>query len=361
MRRRLAACAAFAFFALSVAGCSKFGRHEAYPDAPASAKKEAALYYCPMHPTYTSPKPGTCPICNMNLVPMEAHEDHSGHEMKPTDAQTNCVRHECPMLKAGQECPMLIVSETGETPECPVCKKSITASEQQKVSGKNPEGYAAVALTPAKRQLIGVKTSRVTERALKTSIRTTGLMLAAAEMDLFVYENDLPRVASNSKVKAFFPALGRELEGQVSRIPLSLDRGLPPSSYGPSAILSAASNQVTLRARLEDPDRLLRRGMTADAEVLTDLGTVTALPEEAVFHTGKQDIVFVERPGADGVYEPRSVGLGAKAEGFYAVKSGVKPGETVVTSGNFLIDSESRLKSALEGMLPGEEAPAHAH
>ncbi|MBI1991753.1 MAG: efflux transporter periplasmic adaptor subunit, partial [Candidatus Omnitrophica bacterium] len=59
-------------------------------------------------------------------------------------------------------------------------------------------------------------------------------------------------------------------------------------------------------------------------------------------------IVFVDQ--GQGLFEPRDVEVGVKAEGSYEVKSGVAEGELVVTSGNFLIDSESRLKAALEGM-----------
>jgi Cu(I)/Ag(I) efflux system membrane fusion protein len=361
-------------------GCAKGSEPSGDKDKPASAAKAkaAAKYYCPMHPTYTSPKPGVCPICNMNLVPLEAHEDHSSHDpaMKPTDAQTVCLRHECPMIKAGENCPMLIVSGTGETPSCPVCSKRIAESELTPVAHDGVEGYAAVSLSPAKRQLIGVRTARVGIRDLDTSIRTAGIALTSPEINLFVYESDLPRISETSRVKAFFPALGRELEGKVSRIPLSLDRGLSPSTIGAGAVLNAGSSQITLRARLEDPERVMRRGMTADVEVLTGLGAVTALPEAAVFFTGKRAMVFVERAEA-GVYEPREVALGERADGYYAVRSGVKDGETVVTSGNFLIDSESRLRSALQGMAGGDggtgevigtgktqgtgEAPGHVH
>ncbi len=339
----------------AVAGCSKI-----FPQQKTAGKAEAAVtYYCPMHPTYTSPKPGTCPICNMNLVPLKPHDDHSEHEMKPTDAQNVCLRHECPMLKAGHDCPMLVVSATGEAAECPVCSKRIEEQKEKAPSSVDGlEGYAAVALTPAKRQLIGVRTGVIDARPLRSSLRASGLMLAGGEIDLFVYESDLPNVRDNSTVKAFFPALGRELTGKVSRIPLSADRSLSPTINSASAVLSAASNQVTVRARLEDPDRQLRRGMSADAEILTDLGTVTAVPEEAVFFTGKRSLVFVEK--SEGVYEPRAITVGVKAEGYFEVKSGLADGEKVVTSGNFLIDSESRLRSAFAD-ADAAAGTEHAH
>ena len=86
-----------------------------------------------------------------------------------------------------------------------------------------------------------------------------------------------------------------------------------------------------------------------------DLGEVLAVPEEAVFDTGTQRIVFVDK--GQGLFEPREVTVGANADGDYELKAGVAEGEQVVTSGNFLIDSESRLRAAIEGMVEG--APQH--
>ncbi len=347
-----------------VAGCAKHEHDDASGKPGVNAK--TAKYYCPMHPTYTSDKPGVCPICNMKLVPMEPAAAASTvtrdpKAMKPTDAQTVCLRHECPMIKAGENCPMLIVSESGETPECPVCQKRIDESEMTpvRVLSGQPEGYAVIALSPGKRQLIGVKTAKIEERPLQTSLRTSGLALASPQMNLFIYESDMPRINQDSVVKAYFPAVGREFLGQVSRIPWSLDRDAAISSFGPGAVLDTASSQITLRARLDDPERQLRRGMSADVEVVTDLGRRTALPEEAVFFTGQRTLVFVEK--AEGVYEPREVKLGVKAGGYYAVESGLDKDEMVVTSGNFLIDSESRLRSAMEGASADAVQESHAH
>jgi Cu(I)/Ag(I) efflux system membrane fusion protein len=65
--------------------------------------------------------------------------------------------------------------------------------------------------------------------------------------------------------------------------------------------------------------------------------------------------VFVDK--GEGLFEPRDVTVGVKAEGFVEIIDGVAEGERVVTSGNFLIDSESRLKAALEGA----SAVGHQH
>ncbi len=64
--------------------------------------------------------------------------------------------------------------------------------------------------------------------------------------------------------------------------------------------------------------------------------------------TGTRSIVFVQT--APGQFAPREVQTGAKAEGFYQILSGIQAGEIVVADANFLVDSESRLKSAISGM-----------
>ena len=111
------------------------------------------------------------------------------------------------------------------------------------------------------------------------------------------------------------------------------------------------TRSVRVRAVLQNPDGFLKPEMYVNATLRINLGEVLAVPEEAVFMTGEDNIVFVVK--SDGIFEPRSVKVGAKSEGYYEVKSGLSEGETVVTSGNFLIDSDSRLKAALTGMSGG--------
>ena len=73
------------------------------------------------------------------------------------------------------------------------------------------------------------------------------------------------------------------------------------------------------------------------------------VPSEAVLHSGERAVVIVKK--ADNIFEPREVELGAEAGGLQAVLSGVRAGEIVVTSSQFLIDSESNLRAAITRML----------
>ncbi len=84
-----------------------------------------------------------------------------------------------------------------------------------------------------------------------------------------------------------------------------------------------------------------------------------AVPAEAVFHTGAKELVFIDR--GEGLFEPREVLLGMAAEGYHEIRQGLVEGEPVVVSGNFLIDSESRLKAALQGMSGDTSASEQQH
>jgi len=92
--------------------------------------------------------------------------------------------------------------------------------------------------------------------------------------------------------------------------------------------------------------------------VYLDLPSTTGLtvPAEAVVDTGEMHYVFVAKDG--GHFEPRQVKIGGRVKDRVEVLSGVSEGETVVTTGNFLIDSESRLRAAIEGQTSGAGAPA---
>jgi membrane fusion protein, copper/silver efflux system len=124
------------------------------------------------------------------------------------------------------------------------------------------------------------------------------------------------------------------------------------------SVVDPVTRSIRVRAQLENPDGVLKPEMYVNAALKADLGEQLAVPEEAVFATGEKNIVFVVRE--NNVFDPREVVLGAKADHFYQVKSGLMEGEQVVTSGNFLIDSESRLRSALEG-VGGGGGEGHVH
>jgi RND family efflux transporter MFP subunit len=145
-----------------------------------------------------------------------------------------------------------------------------------------------------------------------------------------IYENEVPYVRVGQRVTfalSYYP--GKTYSGNISFIYPSVD---------------PQTRTVKVRVQLANSGYILKPQMFADAQVHVNYGTQIAVPREAVVDSGAEQQVFVAQGG--GVFVPRKVTLGATVDDQVIVLSGLKAGETVVTSGNFLIDSESRLKGA---------------
>lgn len=156
-----------------------------------------------------------------------------------------------------------------------------------------------------------------------------------AEAD--VYESDLPYITTGMPVTltlSYWP--GKTFEGKVSFLFPYLD----PQTR-------------TLKARMNvaNPELLLKAEMYADAYLFYDLGECIAVPEAAVMNTGARSYVFTA--GNDDELIPVEVKLGTRVQGYYEVLEGLKEGDTVVRSANFLVDSESSLKAALQAITGG--------
>ena len=108
----------------------------------------------------------------------------------------------------------------------------------------------------------------------------------------------------------------------------------------------------TLKAYVEvdNKDLKLRPQMYANILIRPPgVSGVVKVPQQAILHSGERSVVIVQKE--KGVFEPREVELGLAGDGYQAVRSGLQPGEIIVTSSQFLIDSESNLKAAISQML----------
>ena len=114
----------------------------------------------------------------------------------------------------------------------------------------------------------------------------------------------------------------------------------------------------TARVRMEfhNPGYFLKPGMFATVRVTSELeASALLVPDMAVLRSGEKNTVFVALE--EGKFEPRTVTLGPQAEGdSYQVVSGLKEGERIVTSGQFMLDSESQLREAIQKMLQPKQA-----
>ncbi len=163
-----------------------------------------------------------------------------------------------------------------------------------------------------------------------------------------IYEQDLPFVQAgqNASVRVTYGP-ERVLEGKVELLLPQVDE---------------QTRATTARIVLPNPELRLRPGMFVDVRFTAQLADSAVLvPDIAVLRSGERNTVFVAREG--GSFEPREVKLGARtANNDYEVLSGLAEGERVVTSGQFMLDSESQLREAIQKMMKaaGSGAPAVA-
>lgn len=112
--------------------------------------------------------------------------------------------------------------------------------------------------------------------------------------------------------------------------------------------IDAGTRTAKVRIELANPGRLLKPAMFANVELAAGhaRGKVLAVPESAVLDSGARQTVLVRR--GESLFEPRTVALGTRADGYIEVTAGLQAGEQVVVRANFLIDAESNLRAALE-------------
>jgi Cu(I)/Ag(I) efflux system membrane fusion protein len=138
--------------------------------------------------------------------------------------------------------------------------------------------------------------------------------------------------------------------GQTAKVTLS---------YDPRTVLTARvgfiyptldpqTRTAKVRFELENPGERLKPDMYANVELKIPLGTRLAIPRDAILESGERQVIFIHHGG--GKLEWRNVKLGVQAGDWVEVVEGLKEGDHIVTSANFLIDSESQLKSAVGGM-----------
>jgi Cu(I)/Ag(I) efflux system membrane fusion protein len=152
--------------------------------------------------------------------------------------------------------------------------------------------------------------------------------------------------------------LGAVAEGQKVTVRV---RSYPNKAFGGTVALvyphlNPATRTVRVRIELPNPDFLLRPDMYAEAQIDTGTATpVIAVPDSAVIDSGDRQLVIIDK--GEGRFEPRAVKLGQSGAGYVEIRDGVKDGESVVTSANFLIDAESNLKAALKGLSDAGAQP----
>ncbi len=146
------------------------------------------------------------------------------------------------------------------------------------------------------------------------------------------YQEELPMLQIGQEVtvtSASYP--GEEFKGKLSLV---------------DPFINDVKRTGRVRLDIQNPELKLKPDMYVDVLLQMEMGQSLVVPVSAIMPTGKRNIAFVDK--GEGKLEPRFLELGGKFGDVYAVKSGLKEGERVVASANFLIDAESKIQGALK-------------
>jgi Cu(I)/Ag(I) efflux system membrane fusion protein len=145
------------------------------------------------------------------------------------------------------------------------------------------------------------------------------------------YENELSMLQIGQKIAVTAKSYpGQNFDGTISLI---------------NPFIDEMKRTAKVRIDIPNADFKLRPGMYVNAELAMDMGEALTVPVSAIMPTGERNVVFIDK--GEGKLEPRIVQLGAKYGDIYEVQSGLREGERVVASANFLIDAESKVQGAL--------------
>lgn len=388
--------------------------------AATGGERKIKYWQAPMDPTYIRDEPGKSPM-GMDLVPVYEDEAPGGSviQIDPVTQQNMGVRtaevvrrdltrtvrtvglvgYEEPTqysvnAKIGGWIEKLYVNETGQLvkkgqPLLSIYSPELVAAQEEYLLALNnkarlekspfPEiadGAERLLESSRKRMKYWDISDRQIEKLMKTGEVKKSMTLYAsydgivtmkmvnegqriqAGMELFkisdisnvwvyadIYEYELPWIKAGQEAWVERPYGGEPIRGKIDQI---------------YPYLEAKTRTVKARIVLDNPEYTLKPDMyvnvVIDAQTVKD---VFAIPVEAVIDSGDKKTVFVAL--GDGKFEPRQVRTGLRGEkGFIQIKEGVLPGEWVVTSAQFMLDSESQLREAISKMTEPKKQAAPA-
>jgi Cu(I)/Ag(I) efflux system membrane fusion protein len=334
---------------LLLAGCKQkpMESHDHEHEMGAAPEEKKIEYYtCTMHRFIHSDKPGNCPICGMKLVPVyaqgaesqplsqsgmtesapsgrgpvvldEARQQRSGVKVETAERRKLVREIEAPARVAYD--PNLLIAQSDY-----LVARRTGGGELGGLQG----GFAKAAKT--RLQLLGM--SEVQIRALEKQGKADLNLLVpqtgqTVQVTASVFESDLPWIHPGMTVQVVLPGEAQPLSTELSAIVPTID---------------PMTRTATLRFSLPNSEGRFRPDMYLKAKLVGETEPVLTIPEGALIDTGKEQLVFVE--SSPGRYEPKSVRVGRRGSSYVEILQGLNEGDRVAASGNFLLDSESRLR-----------------
>ena len=385
------------FFLAALFGVFGFAGAVNAGEATNAASPASPLYTCGMHPWIIQDHPGNCPICSMKLEPVHPTAGGDATAIAVDPATTQLMNLQTTEIARGplrRNIRTVGTIDFNETTLVDVTTKfkgwieklDADATGQLVHRGEpllemySPELYSAEAeflatrdftnaasaaareklkfLDVADAQIAALEKSRTAQKVMPVLAPADGFVIeknvvagqmADAGMKLYrladlgivwvlaqVYAQDLPLVQ-----------LGQEAVVKVASLPDREFRGRVTFVY---PTVDEKTRTARVRLEFENPGYFLKPGMFVSAQIRSELDdAVVLVPDSAVLRSGEKNTVFVALAG--GKFAARAVALGVESEnGLIQVISGLNAGERVVTSGQFLLDSESQLREAIEKM-----------
>jgi len=373
-------------------------------------------YTCGMHPQIVTNEPGLCPICHMKLVPKSDVTQSGGvitvnaqtqknmgvatsqvtfrNLAKSIRAYGNVTYSEPKQFSVNIKFPgwveKLYVNKTGSQvskgdPVLEIYSPELIAAQQEyliawrammamHMEDSIPTRLVSAAISKLKNW--DINDEQIQQLALTKQPKRTLIIYApydgivteknVREGDNVMAGQELFKLADLSTVWVSARVYEQDLpfihEGQTASVS---SPSIPGESFRSSVIYVSPfldeSRQAEIRLSIGNASGSLKPNMYAEVDIKSELPDKSlAIPRSAVIKTGTREIVFVAL--ADGQFQGRDITTGVVDENdFVEIKSGLHDGEFVVTSGQFMLDSESRLHEAIAGMGEDKSTQPSGH
>lgn len=324
------------------------------------------VYYCPMHPSYTSDRQGECPICHMALVKRKPQKDNNEASQHDDDAMPE--GYSAVTLDTQQR--QLMGVKTVTVKKEPVSRTVRTVGyvahnvDFYKIQNEFIDAYRKfVTVYRDYRRFDNRRRNWDVYREIQTKMLEAEhelALLGLGEADIAklrdikwwqswdqpelailresnnywivaqVFERDLGFVEVGQKAKVTIPSYHEELTGVIRSV---------------GGYVDTETRTIRALIEIEGYRGELKANMLTYVDILSELGEHLIVPANAVMDLGTRKVVFMDL--GDGVYAPVDVHVAFAGDGYWAIHHGLKEGDKVVVSGNFLLDSESRMKAQI--------------
>lgn len=381
---------------------------------------EEQIWTCSMHPQIQQNGPGQCPICGMDLIPLDNSMDSeealpdevsmSASAMKLAEIQTYVVKRENPekeirLLGKVKPDERLVYSQAVHF-SGRIEKLFINFTGEKVVKGQKLATIYSPELVTAQKELFEVLKDESTNPALVEAARNklkqwkfsdqqidniekSGkvqnelnifsdhngyvMMLMAAEGDYVKAGQILLEVTDLSRVWMLFEAYENDLPWVKVGDNLEIElKAIPGKTFKEKItfidpFINPKTRVANVRVEISNASGLLKPDMFANGIITSKLpitGEVILVPKSAVLWTGKRAVVYIKLPNREhNSFIYREVILGEDAGEFYVIKEGLEEGEEIATNGVFKIDAAAQLAGKKSMMNPtgGKVATGHNH